>query len=69
MSYPNLPRAICRDETEHGKLYYTRAQMMEYGKSCAEDAIKTIDASRKKNNASGQQNQVEDLLRAFGMNP
>lgn len=31
---PKLPRGISRDETEHGRIYYTRAQMMAYGREC-----------------------------------
>lgn len=68
---PKLPSGISRDETQHGKLYYTRAQMLEYGRLCAEDAMQKIDASRMKSNASGQfkSSSVEDLMGIFGMKP
>ncbi len=69
MTAPKLPPGISRDETVHGKLYYTRAQMIEYGRLCAEEAMKSIDASRMKNNASGQSKTVNDLMGIFGMKP
>jgi len=31
-----LPPGIDRDQTEHGKLYYTRRQMIEFGQRCAD---------------------------------
>jgi isocitrate lyase len=35
MSVPKLPQGVERDDTEHGRLYYTRAQMLAYGIECA----------------------------------
>jgi hypothetical protein len=31
-----LPPGVERDQTEHGKLYFTRRQMVEYGQRCAD---------------------------------
>ncbi len=69
MTIPKLPPGISRDETQHGRLYFTKAQMVEYGRLCAEDAMQTIDASRMKNNSSGQfkSSSVEDFMGIFGM--
>lgn len=30
---PMLPKGIERDETEHGKIYYTRKQMIEFAQA------------------------------------
>lgn len=68
-----LPRGIERDDTEHGKLYYTRAQMLAYGLACAAYEMAKVDASRVKNNASGQPQKgayssaLEDVFNKFGM--
>ena len=39
MNLPPMPPGIDRDETQHGKLYFTRKQMVEYARRC-------IDADR-----------------------
>lgn len=69
-----LPRGIDRDDTEHGKLYYTRSQMLAYGLAYAADEMSKVDASRMKNNASGQPGKgagssaaIADLMNKFGM--
>lgn len=36
MTTTPLPLGIERDQTEHGKLYYSRRQMIEYGQRCAD---------------------------------
>ena len=64
-----LPRGIERDDTQHGKLYYTKAMLLAYGDKRASAAMAKIDASRMKNNTSGQAMETEDLMRCFGMKP
>jgi len=68
---PPLPQPIT---VEGNRLMYTRAQMIDYGQACAEDAMAKIDASRMKHNASGQpkaapSDEVNRLFKAFGMTP
>ena len=58
-----LPRAITRDETEHGKLYYTRQQLIEYGRRCAEEA--TMPAP-KHSDDSGFPEALGELFGRFG---
>jgi len=38
MKLPLLPEGIYRDDTQHGKLYFTLAQIRSYGQECAEEA-------------------------------
>lgn len=56
-----LPRAITRDETEHGKLYYTRQQLIDYGKRCVEDAT-----APKQSDDSGFPEAFSELFGRFG---
>lgn len=43
-----LPPGIERDQTEHGKLYYTRRQMIEYGQRCADAERSRIETNSKR---------------------
>ncbi len=64
--FPPLPPGLERDQTHHGRWYFTLAQMREYGQKCAEDAIREIDKSRAKHNACGQKpDDTVDFLRGM----
>jgi len=73
MNAPLLPKGNSRDDTQHGQLYFTLAQMREYGQACAEFALTEIDKSRMQHNASGQSpkgsygSAVDELLSKMGM--
>lgn len=66
MNMPPLPRAIERDETEHGKLYYTRAQVLAYGEACVDANKKEKDALSAAMNGSYSK-AVDDIMGKFGM--
>ena len=59
MNEPKLPQGISRDDTEHGRLYYTRAQMLAYGIECAKHAASQVKPVH-------QSKAVEDLYKIFG---
>lgn len=58
-----LPRAITRDETEHGKLYYTRQQLIEYGNRRAKEAE---TPEPKHSDDSGFPEAFSELFGRFG---
>jgi len=66
MSNP-VPRGIDRDDTVHGKLYYTRAQLLAYGDQCFADGIACKPASGSQYKASEKPVTVDDLMNIFGM--
>ena len=43
---PPLPRGIDRDATIHGRIYFTRQQMQDYGRACA-DAVLTAPTEKQ----------------------
>lgn len=59
MTEPALPKGIERDDTEHGKLYWTRAQMLAYGAECAKHAASQVKPVH-------QSKAVDDLSKIFG---
>jgi hypothetical protein len=62
-----LPKGIERDDTVHGKLYYTRAQMIHYAKQCVEKALNgELDEPPTKTD-SKVDSKVEELMNIFGM--
>jgi len=70
MSYERLPlppEGIYRDDTQHGKLYFTLAQIRSYGQECAEDAIREIDRARAKHNGQKPDDTVDFLRGMMGM--
>lgn len=67
MILPKLPRGIERDDTEHGKIYYTRAQMMAYGQECADIAMGIVARKDDPSDARNYSKAVDDLFQKFGM--
>ena len=67
MSAP-VPRGIERDDTEHGKLYYTRAQLLAYGHQRFADGMACKPASGSPYKASEKPTTIDDLMNIFGMN-
>ena len=66
MTLPPLPTGLERDQTQHGRVYYTMRQMREYGIRCAESAVLDVDKSRAKHNTGGQkQDDTVDFLRGM----
>jgi hypothetical protein len=49
-----MPIGIDQAETEPGKRYYTRENLIDYGQRYAEDFQRKIDISRMRSNSSGQ---------------
>jgi len=47
MNLPKLPPGIERDETQHGRWYFTLAQMRAYGQEC-------FDAGRQNTTIAGR---------------
>lgn len=37
MIFPSMPKGVERDDTVHGKLYYTRDDMRRFGLQCVEE--------------------------------
>lgn len=63
-----LPKGIERDDTVHGRLYYTRAQMLAYGLDCVDAAVRQIQAARQPESKPGARSAaVDDLLSKMGM--
>lgn len=56
---PMLPKGIERDETEHGKIYYTRKQMIEFAQAAINSHKEVVG------DTSGP--AVSDLMRMMGM--
>ena len=42
MTFPPLPQGIERDQTVHGKLYYTRDQMRKYAMDVLNYTVKIV---------------------------
>jgi len=70
MSTP-LPRGIERDETVHGRLYYTRAQLMAFGQARVDEALQNErGASRTRSSPHGaapRSAAVDDLMSKMGV--
>ena len=65
MTPPTLPKGITRDDTQHGRMYYTLQQMRDYGRACAAAHMAQIDAARMRHNSSGQNPEVINELFGF----
>ena len=62
-----LPRGIERDETVHGKRYYTRAQLLAYGNQCFADGAACKPSAGSPYKGSEKPITVDDLMNIFGM--
>lgn len=59
---PMLPKGIERDETEHGKIYYTRKQMIEFAQAAINSHKEVIGGTKTPDGPA-----VSDLMRMMGM--
>jgi len=59
---PTIPKGIERDQTEHGRLYYSRKQLQEYGHACALAMVLKEAKTQKTRDIN-----LDDLRRMFGM--
>lgn len=72
MIFPPRPKAIERDQTEHGKLYYTGDQLRKYGLQCVEE-YKRCNPDTKTGNVNPLRRStpscdvVNDLMGMMGM--
>ena len=63
MIFPPRPKGIERDDTEHGKLYYTADDLKRYGLQCVEE----YKRCQRKETATPRSDVVDELMRGFGM--
>lgn len=67
MSTP-LPRGIERDDTVHGRLYYTRAQLLQYAIDYADQERQAEpEMPQPRQGSTPRSKAVDDLLRGMGM--
>jgi hypothetical protein len=72
MIFPPRPKGFERDDTEHGKLYYTGEQLRKYGLRCVEE-YKRCNPDPKKESVNPLHRTaptcdvVGDLMGMFGM--
>lgn len=59
-----LPKGIERDDTVHGRIYYTRVQLMRYAKECVNDYITTL---RQPEPQPARGSAVDDLMSSMGI--
>lgn len=57
MIFPPRPKGIERDDTEHGRLYYTAEDLRRYGLQCVEEY--------KRCNPNRSREPIPDILRGF----
>ncbi|MBV5298386.1 MAG: hypothetical protein JZU64_09735 [Rhodoferax sp.] len=67
MNPPPLPPGIDRDETQHGKLYFTRRQLVEYGQRCFAEGMNCKPASGSQYPRTGPDETVDFLRDIMGM--
>lgn len=60
MIFPPRPKGIERDDTEHGKLYYTGDQLRRYGLQCVEEY-------KRCQKETPRSDVVDDLMSMMGM--
>jgi len=66
MTLPPLPTGLERDQTQHGRVYYTMRQMREYGQKCA-DAERSRIESDEYTSPIKQDDTVDFLRGMMGM--
>lgn len=63
MIFPPRPKGIERDDTEHGRLYYTADDLKRYGLQCVEE----YKRCNPQKTATPQCDVVDDLMSMMGM--
>lgn len=69
MIFPPRPKGIERDQTAHGRLYYTGDDLRRYGLQCVEE-YKRCNPERSKEsvNPLSQRGSMSDRLRSSSKN-
>lgn len=73
MNFPPRPKGIERDDTEHGRLYYTADDLKRYGLQCVEE-YKRCNPGRTESvnplkSDTPRSKVVDDLMSMMGMKP
>ena len=73
MNFPPRPKGIERDDTEHGRLYYTADDLKRYGLQCVEE-YKRCNTERTESvnplkSVTPRSGVVDDLMSMMGMKP
>ena len=66
ITLPALPAGLERDQTEHGRIYYTRAQLKAYGHACA-TAMLIAQAKPHPPQGAASDADLAGLKKMFGM--
>lgn len=67
MIFPPRPKGIERDDTEHGRLYYTSDDLRRYGLQCVEEYKRcNPERSNTQKTATPRCDVVDDLMSMFG---
>lgn len=67
MIFPPRPKAIERDDTKHGVLYYTSDQLKWYGIKCVEEYKRCQQKPDTKQTDTPMSNAFDDLFSALGI--
>lgn len=60
---PMPPAGIDRDQTEHGKIYFTRRQLIAYGEKCFEAGLSSLNNVGKTDANKGTAEILRELMR------
>ncbi len=64
---PLLPEGICRDDTQHGKLYFTLSQIRAYGQECFDDGRKSTAIAGRSESKTPTSTDIDRLMSKMGM--
>ena len=67
MNLHPLPECICRDDTQHGKLYFTLEQIREYGKECFDAGMQSTTIAGRAESKIPTSPDVDWLMSKMGM--
>lgn len=70
MNFPPRPKGIERDDTEHGRLYYTADDLRRYGLQCVEEYKRcNPERANQPKTATPRCDVVDDLMAMMGVKP
>lgn len=67
MIFPPRPKGIERDDTEHGRLYYSAEDLRRYGLQCVEEYKRCNTERSNPQKAAPRCDVVDDLMSMMGM--
>jgi len=67
MKLPLLPEGIYRDDTQHGKLYFTLAQIRSYGQECFDAGRQSTTIAGRAESKTPTSTDVDWLMSKMGM--